>query len=259
MHFVLIAILCTLCLFAGILALMEFGRRVGMGRLARFGEDAVAGVGAVEGAVFALLGLLLAFTFSGAASRFDARRQLIVEEANDIGTAYLRIDLLPAAAQPELRETFRRYVDSRLAVYRKLPDLAAARAELAHNADLQNEIWRTAVAGSGGADASPSARMLLLPAINQMIDITTTRTVAAQSRPPAIVFVMLLILVMASSFLAGHAMAVGKHRGLLHMVCFAVVLSAAVFVILDFDFPRLGFIRIDSFDQLLVDVRAGMK
>ena len=253
-----IAILCMLGLLAGILVMMDLGRRIGVRRLAKHGVNAVAGVAAVDGAVFALLGLLLAFTFSGAASRFDARRQLVVEEANNIGTAYLRLDLLPAGAQPRLRETFRRYLDSRINLYRKLPDMAAARAEMANGAGLQNEIWAQAVAASGAAD-SPSARMLLLPAINQMIDITTTRTAAARTHPPAIVFVMLLILVLASSFLAGHDMAAGKERDWLHTLCFAVVMSAAVYVILDFEFPRLGLIRIDAFDSVLVDLRATMK
>jgi phosphotransferase system glucose/maltose/N-acetylglucosamine-specific IIC component len=208
-NYVPIAILSTLGLLAGILVLMDLGRRIGARRLARDGENAVAGVAAVDGAVFALLGLLLAFTFSGAASRFDARRELIVQESNDIGTAYLRLDLLPPGAQPELRESFRRYVDSRIGVYRKMPDLAAAKAELADGADLQKQIWTRAVAASGAAD-SPAATTLLLPAINDMIDITATRSVAARTHPPAVVFVMLLILVMASSFLAGTPWPPGK-------------------------------------------------
>ena len=83
-----------------------------------------AGAGVVDGAVFGLLGLLVAFTFSGAATRFDARRQLVVEEANAIGAAYLRLDVLPAAAQPALRARFREYLDSRLAAYRAVPDMA---------------------------------------------------------------------------------------------------------------------------------------
>jgi hypothetical protein len=254
----LLAIISTIGLITGIVLLMGLGRRVGARRLAKYGEDAGAGATAVEGAVFGMLGLLLAFTFSGAASRFDSRRELIVKEANNIGTAYLRLDLLPSGTQPELRDLFRNYADSRLAVYRKLPDLEAARGELARGAELQNAIWAKAVAGSRAAD-TPAATMLLLPAINEMIDITTTRTVAAQTHPPALVFVMLLILVMASSFLAGHAMAAGKYRGRLHMLCFALVMSATIYVILDFEFPRVGLMRLDTFDQVLVDVRAGMK
>ena len=258
MNYMLAGVLCTIGLLAGILVVMEFGRRLGVRRLAEYGGDAATGVAAVEGGVFALLGLLLAFTFSGAASRFDTRRQQIVEEANNIGTAYLRIDLVPAEFQPELRETFRQYTDSRITVYRKVPDFEAVRAELARGADLQKRIWTLAVAGSRDAD-SPAARMLLLPALNAMFDITTTRTFASQIHPPALVFVMLLILMLASSFLAGHAMAAAKHRGRLHMLCFAVVMSATAYIILDFEFPRLGLMRIDNFDQVIVDVRAGMR
>ena len=112
----------------------------------------------MDGAVFALLGLLVAFTFSGAASRFDARRHLIVEETNAIGTAYLRLDLLPASAQPALRDLFRRYLDSRLEVYRKLPDLDAAKAELARSTQLQGEIWSQAVAAGGWRARRPPPR-----------------------------------------------------------------------------------------------------
>jgi hypothetical protein len=79
--------------------------------------------------IFGLMGLLIAFTFSGAASRFDSRRRLVVEETNAIGTAYLRIDLSPISAPPVLRENFRRYVDARLEVYGKLPDIRAAKEE----------------------------------------------------------------------------------------------------------------------------------
>src|SRR4051812_27997496 len=113
MNYVLLAILCTLGLLASILVMMETGRRIGLRRMDQHGDSAVAGVATIDAAIFGLLGLLLAFTFSGAASRFDPRRQQIIEEANDIGTAYLRIDLLPVSAQPEMRELFRQYTDSR--------------------------------------------------------------------------------------------------------------------------------------------------
>jgi len=171
----------------------------------------------------------------------------------------LRLDLLPPNTQPQLRELFRRYVDARLSVYQKLPDVVAARQELANCASLQGEIWKAAVAASATVD-SPSTPALVLPAINNMIDITTTRTVAAQTHPPTVVFVMLLILVMASSFLAGYAMAAaGRYRDWPHMLCFAIVMTATIFVILDYEFPRLGMIRLDNFDYVLVDLRSSMK
>jgi hypothetical protein len=103
-------------LFVGVLVFLEAGRRIGRRRIASGGAE--TGFGAVESAVFGLMGLLIAFTFSGAAARFDGRRDLVTREANAIGTAWLRIDLVPAEAQAKLRDLFRRYMDSRLATYR---------------------------------------------------------------------------------------------------------------------------------------------
>jgi hypothetical protein len=181
----------TFGLFLGILLFLEIGRRIAVRRMKEDSGAAGEGVGAVDGAVFALLGLLIAFTFSGASSRFDTRRQLIVEETNNIGTAYLRLDLLPADAQPALRESFRRYLDARIEVYRKLPDMVAAKQELAKANELQQQIWWQAVAASRTEGAPSAAPILLLPALNAMIDITTTRTMATLMHPPAVVFVML--------------------------------------------------------------------
>ena len=137
-----VAALFAFVLFIGIVLLLDIGRRIGVRRMASDPDGARAGVAAVDGAVFGLLGLLVAFTFSGAAARFDARRHLIVEETNAIGTAYLRLDLLPPDTRSALRERFRRYVDLRLEVYRRLPDVAAAKEELARATQLQSEIGR---------------------------------------------------------------------------------------------------------------------
>ncbi len=259
MDYALSALLITLALFLGMLVLLEIGRRIGNHRLQNDAEGARAGTGTVEGAVLALLGLLIAFTFSGAATRFDERRNLIVQETNDIGTAYLRLDLLPASAQPALRDLFRRYVDSRLETYRKIPDVEAVKAELARSIALQGEIWTQAVAAGRLENAPPSATMLLLPALNQMIDITTTRTMAVQMHPPLVIFAMLFGLALASALLAGYGMAGGKSRNWLHMIGFSAVMAVAVYVILDIEFPRLGLIRVNAFDQDLVDLRASMK
>jgi len=245
-------------LFFGMILFLDLGRRWGTRRLALDPKVAREGLGAVDGAVFALLGLLVAFTFSGAASRFDARRHLIVEETNDIGTAWLRLDLLPADAQPALRENFRRYVDSRLEVYRKLPDIAAAWEALARSNALQGEIWNGAIAATREG-AVPSAPILLLPALNAMFDITTTRTAAAKFHPPTIVFALLAVAALVSSLLAGYGMAGGQKRSWIHMLGFAAVTAVAVYVILDLEFPRIGFIRIDAADQVLVNLRQTMK
>lgn len=246
-------------LFLGMLLCLEIGRRLGIRKLARDPEGAMSGLGAVEGAVFALYGLLIAFTFSGAPARFDARRQLAAEETNAIGTAYLRLDLLAPGSQPALRELFRKYLDSRLAAYHKLPDIEAAKTELSRSTEFQSEIWAKATEATRSPEAHPDAAKLLLPALNQMIDITTTRTMAARSHPPRIVFTLLFVLALLCSLLAGFGMAGSKQRSGLHILAFAAVTVITVYVILDIEYPRSGFIRLDAYDQALVELRESMK
>ena len=252
----LFAVLFVLILFCGMLACFETGRI--FARRTGAHEHSKEGLGAIEGAVFALLGLLIAFTFSGAATRFEGRRHLIVEEANDIGTAYLRIDLLPTDAQPEIRDLFRRYVDLRLSAYGHGGNLEAAHADVSKSQDLQNEIWSKSVAAAKRSE-NTAASMLLLPALNSMIDISTTRMSATEDHPPIIIFGMLGIIALASSMMTGFEMAAATRRSWLHILGFAVILSISVYVILDLEFPRLGLIRVDAFDHYVVDVRNSMK
>ena len=248
----------AISLFLGMLLLLEVGRRLAIRERARGSEKDPRGIGAVEGAVFALFGLLLAFTFSGAVERFDQHRELIAEETNAIGTAYLRLDLLPQSAQPALRSSFAQYLDARLEVYRKLPDIKAAKAALTTSTHLQNQIWTQAVDASRLTDAHPDAAKLLLPALNTMIDITTTREMAANLHPPAIIFILLFTLGLACSLLAGYGMATGP-RSWPHILGFAAVTVITVFVVLDIEYPRHGLFRADAYDQVLIDLREGMK
>lgn len=243
-------------LFLGMLVLLETGRRIGIWRLARDPEGARQGLGVVEGAVFSLLGLLIAFTFSGAADRFNQRRQLIVEEANNIGTAWLRLDLLPTSEQPALRQLFRKYMDARLETYRKLPDLTASKAQLDRSIQLQGEIWTNAVAA---IRSTPPAAMQLLPALNAMFDIVTTRTQTSYNHPPLIIFGMLGVLSLAASLLAGYGMAGGKARSWVHIFIFATVTAVTVYVITDLEYPRAGLLRVDDADRVLVELRESLK
>ena len=249
----------AVALFIGIMVAIAAGRWIGRRHVARYGTHSLDSVGSLETAVFALLGLMIAFTFSGALTRFDVRRAQIVDEANAIGTAYLRIDLLPAAAQPQLRQAFRDYVDARLSTYRKLPDLEAARLELARSQDLQTAIWNQAVAAVRMSDVRPGTEVLMMPALNQMFDITTVRVFATQMHPPLIIYVMLIGLALASALLAGYQTAFEKGYDLVHQIGFAAIVAFTLYVILDIEYPRAGWIRLDEIDQALVNVRASMK
>lgn len=245
-------------LFLGMIFLQEVGRRIGVRQRAKDSAGADTGIGMMGGAVFALLGLLIAFTFSGAASRFDGRRQLVAQEANAIGTAYLRLDLLAHDARSALRPLFSQYLDSRLAVYRKLPDLEAAQQQWARGVALQGEIWTQAITACR-AQGDPPSCMLLLPALNEMIDITTTGKMPTLIHPPTIIFVLLFGLALGRSPVAGYSMAGSTRRSWIHMIQFAAMTAVTVFVILDIEYPRLGLIRVDAADQVLVELRESMK
>jgi hypothetical protein len=244
-------------LFFGILVLLEAGRLIGRRRLDADPESGRVGAGVLEGAVFGLFGLLVAFTFSGAGSRFDMRRQLAVQEANDIGTAWLRLAMLPEESQFALRDLFRRYLDSRLKAYRLLPDVEAARGELSRATALQEKIWIQSIAACRSA-GSPQTMTLLLPALNQMIDITTTRTMATEMHPPTIIFIMLTVLSLAVALLAGSGMGATRTRSWMPIFVFASVISVTIYVIRDIEYPRLGLIRVDEVDRALVDLRESL-
>jgi hypothetical protein len=138
-----------------------------------------------------------------------------------------------------------------------MPDLLAAKNELTRANDLQTEIWRQAIAAVRAEGAPVQTAMLVLPSLNSMIDIASTRTMAAQMHPPTIVFVLLFVLPLVCALLAGYGM-VGKSRSWLHILCFVFVTAVTVYVTLDIEYPRLGFIRVDEFDQALVDLRNNM-
>jgi hypothetical protein len=243
-----------------VLALLLFvwlGQRIGRWRWASVPEDARIVSPALQSSIFGLMALLLAFVFYGAGNRFEDRRLLMVREANAIGTAYLRLDLLPPETQPALREDFRAYVRSRLDVFHQIPNVQAVNDALAKSSILQGNIWQKAVMAT--RSTPPSTQTLVLSSINEVIDITTDQTVALSAHPPGAVFVMLFVSLLAASGLAGYTMAAAESQDWILVAIYVFVVGAAVYVIADYEFPRVGFVRIDYVDQVLMKTLAQMK
>lgn len=256
MQFLSLPILLTL--FALIALSLRFGWRVGRRRLQTLGDNANEGLGAIEAAMFAMMGLLLAFSFTGAASRFETRRDFIVQETNAVGTAWLRLDLLREAPRNEARDLLRRYLEQRLEAYRDVTDAQHIEQSLAAVAALQAQLWKLAVEQSRDDKSQPLAQALL-PALNDMFDIATTRVLATRQHPHFSIFVMLGVLVLVGAFLAGFGQSKVARQSKLHVLGFSVTTALALYLIIDMEYPRFGMIRVDSFDLALIELHDSMK
>jgi hypothetical protein len=264
MAFLAFALGVTALFFASSLILLHYGRRLGLRYIAKQGADSMAGLPTIEGAVFALIGLLLAFTISGALQRFDERRQLVVQEANAIATAYDRLDLFGPAA-PALQGKLRQYSEARVDLYTMPHDFSVwERAEiwspeqLAKIDDLRREVWDAAVAACPPSNFPPACG-LAVTALNSAFEIARLREGAAEKHPPQIVYILLFGLGLGGSLLAGFGMAAAAARSWVHMLMFAATLSIALYAVTDMEFPRLGLIRVESFDHFLAEVETDMR
>ncbi len=266
MIFALFALAIAAVFFASSLILLNYGRHLGLRYLRQQNEAAnMAGLTTVEGAVFALIGLLLAFTISGALQRFDERRQLVVQEANAASTAYDRLGLFEGDVGRNLQIKLKDYVEARIDLYRMPHDFSLwRRSELfspeqqGKAVDLKNKVWDATVAACPQASFRPACAQAL-PALTSLFEVARLRLGASEKHPPQIVYVMLFGLGLGGSLLAGFGMAAAAARSWIHMLIFAATLTVTLYAVTDMEYPRLGLIRIEDFDHFLVDAHRQMQ
>ena len=245
-------------LFPITLIIMEVGRRLGLRRMAEDPKGARAGASAVEAAVFALFGLLIAFTFTSAASRYETRRDLVVQHTNAIGTAWLRLDLLPTEVQSVLRKDFRLYVDGIIKVHQQAGNKEVVEQIMAYLGKLQDEIWKLAEKAAS-RDSRPQVATLVLPALNEMFDLTASRYAALRFHVSIVILWFLVFLSLLTSLLVGYAMAPAKRHNWLHMILFGLLISLTLYVIFDFELPRHGVIQLNQADRIYLELRKTMQ
>ena len=266
MMFAFFALAIAAAFFASSLILLNYGRHLGLRYLRQQKEVAnMAGLTTVEGAVFALIGLLLAFTISGALQRFDERRQLVVQEANAASTAYDRLGLFEGDVGRNLQIKLKDYVEARIDLYRMPHDFSLwRRSELfspeqqEKTVDLKNKVWDATVAACPQASFRPACAQAL-PALTSLFEVARLRLGASEKHPPQIVYVMLFGLGLGGSLLAGFGMAAATARSWIHMLIFAATLTVTLYAVTDMEYPRLGLIRIEDFDHFLVDAHQQMQ
>jgi hypothetical protein len=264
MNFVLFAVLIAAAFFVTSLILLNYGRRLGLRYLQKDAGN-MAGLTTVEGAVFALIGLLLAFTISGALQRFDERRQLVIQEANAASTAHDRLALFEGDVARDLQTKLKDYVQARIDLYRMPHDFSLwRRSELFSTEqqdkiiDLKNKIWEATVAACPQSSFRPACAQAL-PALASLFEVARLRLGASEKHPPQIVYIMLFGLGLGGSLLAGFGMAAAAARSWIHMLVFSATLTVALYAVTDMEYPRLGLIRVENFDHFLVDAHQQMQ
>jgi hypothetical protein len=244
-------------LFLSVLLMIELGHLYRLRSRLPNDPESNAVLGPAIGTVLALMGLVLAFSFSNAAGRLDASRKTILDEANAIDTAWLRIDLAEPGAQPRLKELFRQYVDARIQAY-EASGLPEYRHQLEIGTELLSQIW--ALAEEAIPASRPQDRMLLLTAVNTMSDGASARTLSLSTHLPPAVFVFLLGNVLLGSMLIGTILASAGGRLWFYRLVIAAVLSLTVYAIVDMEYPRLGaFNLLKDADAQLVSLRKVMR
>jgi len=212
--------------------------------------------GVVQGALLGLVGLLLAFGLSMAVGRYESRRALVVQEANDIGTTYLRAQLLAEPERSRSTELLEDYTDAAIEVADAVPDTGPYRTAVANLEGLQGELW-TLAGDAVSADPVGTGPRLYIETLNNMIDTHTSRVASLGNRVPTPVMVLLVFgSAVAVGVLAFYLTLLGK--GLATSLITAAVVLIILFVSFDLDRPRRGFIQVpdaplvqlrDSFDQ----------
>ena len=231
-----------------ILLANEIGRFFGVRELGRGGGD----VSTLEGAALGLLALMIGFSFAIALSRFEARRDALLSEANAIGTTALRARLLPAPYAQDALRSLKNYVQIRLDITQNALSTSELNAAIGRSNEIQEALWRDAMAVAA-KDTAMVPTGVFIQSLNEMIDNQGKRLAALRSRVPNIVFLALYGVSIVAFILAGYANGLlEKQRVRLPVYVMGLLVSAVILLIQDLDRPTAGFINVSQ--QPMIDV-----
>ena len=223
---------------------------------AKKNKEKQPGLGPIEGSLLGLLALLLSFTFSLSAAKNDSRRAVIVEEANDISTAISRCDLYPDSIRKELHLLFNSYIDARIAYYDAGIDSAKISTSLKQANEYYAGIWKKVIILSQDKDNTLRSQQMV-PALNTISDILTTRDAQRNAHVPESILWMLFVLTLVGSFVMGYG-TVSRYNWII-VSGFALMTVMTIYLILDLDRPRRGIINMDLTEQKIVELKDMVK
>jgi hypothetical protein len=235
-----------------ILGASELGRVLGMRAVGQGGGD----VSTLEGATLGLLALMIGFSFAIALSRYEARRDAVLNEANAIGTTALRARLLPAPHGPDALKSLREYAQIRLDLTQRVASAQEFKAALGRSNEIQEALWQNAMA-LAAKDSGMVPTGLFIQSLNDVIDNQAKHLEASRSRVPNIVFVALYGVAIVAFALAGYANGLLEERRVrLPVYVMGVLVSAVILLIQDLDRPTAGLILINQ--QPMIDTAASI-
>ena len=223
-------------------------------RLGRWWQDRMPGeqegpTGLLVGSILALLAFLLGVTMSMASDRFDTRRGLVLDEANSIGTTYLRAGYLPEPASSQIRELLRQYVPLRIVV----TDQKDVAADIQRSQEILMETW-TIAESVAKTTTQGDLTSTFIESLNETIDLHETRVTAGlYARVPETVVLLLIGGSALSLGMVGYSAGLTRRRGLLNALVLVFALGAVIMIVIDLDRPREGFIQVSQ--QPLIDLQ----
>jgi hypothetical protein len=224
-----------------ILVASEIGRQFG----ARATEGGGTNVATLQGATLGLLALMIGFTFAMAPSRFDARRDGVLSEANAIGTTALRARLLPAPHNTESLRLLREYVQLRLDFAQRPLSPQEQAATIARSNAIQEALWQEAKAVAA-KDTAMVPTGLFIQTLNEMIDNQEKRLTALHNRVPNIVLLALYATAIIASAFTGYASGLETRRSRAPMYVMGALVAAVILLIQDLDRPGQGFVSVSQ-------------
>ena len=212
-----------------------------------------AAVGAMAAAMLGLLAFMLAFTFGLAATRFDERRRTVLNEANAIGTAYLRADFLPSPHADIVKERLKAYVDTRI----EAVQLGNIEAAIERSIDLHGELWEEATLAMN-EDRHSIACGLFIESLNEVIDLHSTRVmVGARSRIPITIWgALYLVAALTMGTMGFHEGLSGTRRSIASLAL-VIAFSTILFMVIDLDRPLEGLLR--NSQQTMLDLQQSLR
>lgn len=236
----------ALMLLVSMAIAIEVGYRQGLKRQSQATSATKSHVDAIQSSILGILALLLGFTFSLSLERFDSRSQEVVNEANAIGTAYLRAQLLPSELKQEVSKQLKQYVDLR--VQESAISLAEPKPRqqlLDATVSAQNALWNMAIKASE-VDPNPVKTGLFIQALNDVFDHFSSRNANLDRHVPEEVLVLLYVTFLMAGIIIGYSSGYAKHRPSLASYMMVMLIVVLVYIILDLDKPRRGFVEVNQ-------------